>query len=140
MFIYHIPETAVIGIAWYSFKHNGCCAIEQRSVKEITVARNPTNICGAPKHVSFLIVKHVFESVAHIYHVTRGCMQHSFGLAGRSGCIKYEQGILCPHRSYRTYIRCPGHQIGPPQITAFLHINSSIAMIEHYTGFNPRCF
>src|SRR4030066_1624958 len=71
--LYNVPEPIRMGIIWYPFKHKNRCSISQRTVNDIGVPSDPTNVGCAPEKVFFLHVKDPLKVLLAVAEIT--CMR-----------------------------------------------------------------
>ena len=61
MFIDNFPKAAAIGVGWHAFKDKRGCAVGERAVNDVRVARDPADIGCTPPNLAFFVIKHIFE-------------------------------------------------------------------------------
>ena len=82
VFFYDLPEAAVCRIVGNAFKHDRCCSVAQRPVKNVCVTGNPAQISRAPVHITIMIIENDFMRVSAINKITTRGMHNTFGLSG----------------------------------------------------------
>ena len=80
------------------------------------MAGNPPDVCRAPEHIFFLVVKDVLEGQRRVYAITTGPVHGSFWRSRRARCIKDEQGILGVHFFWFAIIGSIGDNVVIPQV------------------------
>jgi hypothetical protein len=60
VFLNNLPETAVGRIIGNAFEHDGCCAVAQRTVKNVGVTGDPAEVGGAPVNIAIMIIENIF--------------------------------------------------------------------------------
>ncbi len=92
-----------------------------RSPPDVSVARDPTHVGGAPEDVGGLAVEHPLHREDRVQQVAAGRVLHALGLAGGTGRIEDEEGMLGIHRRGLAIHRLRTHELVPPLVPAFLH-------------------
>src|SRR5262249_60829214 len=97
MFVAHLPKTGRGGVVRNPFEHERDGAVRKRSVKNISVAGDPADICSAPVNVALVIIEYVLVGDRRIEEVTASRVQYALGLPGRTRGVKDEEWVLCAH-------------------------------------------
>ncbi len=120
-----IPEPSGIRVGRHAFKHYARCSVAERTINNIAVACDPSDVRGAEMDVLRLAVEYPLERQVCIQHIAAGGMQHSFRLAGGAGRIKNEQRILGIHPLRLTIVRDVRvvHEVMPPEVALRLHVD-----------------
>ena len=85
-----------------------CSAVDKRSVDNVRVSRDPTDVGHAAKNVvSVVIAEHVLVGEPRVQEVASRAVSDTFGCAGTSGGVKDEEVIFRVH-GFR--IACRGHR------------------------------
>jgi hypothetical protein len=56
----HFPETRSAGVVGHTFEHHAGSAVAQGSIDDVGMTRDPAHVGGAPIHIAFLVIEHVF--------------------------------------------------------------------------------
>ena len=95
------------------------------------MAGNPPDVCRAPKHIFFLVIKDVLEGQRRVYAITTGPVHGSFWRSRRAGCIKDEQRILGVHFFWFAMIRDIGDNVVMPQVAILEPIDIAARNLDH---------
>eukprot|EP00041_Stephanoeca_diplocostata_P016325 m.321197 g.321197 ORF g.321197 m.321197 type:complete len:471 (-) comp20329_c0_seq3:1019-2431(-) len=95
------PEAPSVWIGWNSLEKYRCCAVEQRTIGDVGVSRDPANVCRAPVDVSGMVVERVLGGRVRPHHVPTRGVQHTLGLARGSAGEEEEQWVLRVHPFHR---------------------------------------
>ena len=93
----NFPKARRVRIRRNSFVHHHGRPLKERTVGQVTVARNPADIGRTPEHIPGLGSKNLRKRIGRVHHVPSGAVQHAFGFAGGTRRIKNKQGILGIH-------------------------------------------
>ena len=91
------PKTGRVRVGRDAFEHHHRRSLKQRPVSQVTVARDPTDIRSAPKHIPWRRSKNLGKGICGVHHVPTGAVQDAFGLAGRTRGVKYKKGVFGIH-------------------------------------------
>ena len=126
------PETVGFGEVGRAFVHEAGGAVLQRSVNDVTVARDPSDVGGTPVSVLFLKIEHPLGGQVSADGIAAGGMDDALRFAGGSGSVKDVERVLGVERLGGTIVRRLRHQLVPPVIAARLHIDwCSGALVDH---------
>ena len=124
-FLNHLPIAVRIGIGGNTLKHGGGGTIGQRTIHDVGVPGDPSNIRGTEIYILFVIIKNVFMGDRSVDHVATSGMEYSLGLPGGSGGVENKKRILRIHLLARTIRGRTCHRLIPPQSPALLHITGN---------------
>ena len=54
-----LPDAARIGPIRQAFVHDDGCAIREWSIDDVTMPRDPANVCGAPVDIPVVVIEYV---------------------------------------------------------------------------------
>jgi hypothetical protein len=100
-----VPVPARVRIEWRALEHERRGAVAQRSIHDVGVTCNPSNICSAPKNILFLILENIFKSESCVNHIPSSCVHHSLRFTRRPRGIQNEKWIFRIHHFGFTLIR-----------------------------------
>ena len=90
MFINHFPKTRNGRIVRHTFKHQSSRCIRQRTVNNIAVACNPTDVGCAPVHIGVGVeIEHVLVCVRHMGEVTTRGVHDSLRFTGGAARVTH---------------------------------------------------
>src|ERR1700722_1383811 len=92
--VYNVPKTPGIGPGRNALEHNRDRPGTQRTINNITMSRDPTDIRRTEINVAGLILKYIDKTVIRKNHIARAGMNNPFWLARRTGSIQDKQHIL----------------------------------------------
>ena len=98
MLVDDFPEAAHRRIVRDAFEHQGRRAVGERAVDDVAVARDPTDVGGAPVDVALVIVEDILVGHRGKDEISAGGVDDALGRAGRAGGVEDEQRILGVHR------------------------------------------
>ena len=84
VFFADLPKSGWIRECRDAFKHERSGTIQQRSIEDITMAGNPSDIRRTPINITRSVLKYIFKRVAGIHHIPASGVNHSCRLAGRA--------------------------------------------------------
>ena len=87
MLIYDIPKSACIRVSWNSFKNQSSSSGTQRTIRNIGMSGNPTDIGCAKMYLTGLVLKNIYKSIVRVHHISPAGMHHPFRFAGRARSI-----------------------------------------------------
>ena len=90
----HVPVAACIWIGRDRFEHDRGRAVGQRTVDDIAVAGDPADIGDTGKDVILPVVEDIAVGHHGVEQIAGAGVGDSFRLAGRSGGVEQEQGVL----------------------------------------------
>ena len=93
----NLPKTIKSWIRRHTFKHDRSRSIGQRTINDIRMPCDPTDICCAPIHIIGLTLKHIFKGVCCINHIAPTSVYHPFWFARRTGSVEDKQRIFAVH-------------------------------------------
>lgn len=126
----NLPVSREVGVGWRTLKHNGGHAEQQRSIYDIGVAGNPTNVTTAEVTVAVVDVKDMLAGQGGAQQVA-GCGVHdALGLAGRARSIKQEERILRVHDLGGNVAGPLLELLVPPDIASLLHGDVGAGALE----------
>ena len=117
-----LPESVRIRIIGSAFVHQTRSPVEQRTVKNVAVARDPTDVRRTPVRIFIRQVEDVFRREVDVDHVAAGSVHHTFGLSGRAAGIQGEKNVLGVQRLRRAFFRRSFHQLVPPVVSTRFHV------------------
>ena len=82
MLIYDIPKSACIRVGWNSFKNQSSSSGTQRTIRNISMSGNPSDISCAKMNLTGLVLKNIYKSIVGINHIPTAGMYHPFWFAG----------------------------------------------------------
>ena len=95
----------------------------QRSIDDIAVAGDPSDVGRAPVGVFFLDVENPLHGDVGANRIAARRVDDTLRLAGGSGGVEDVERVLGIERLGGTFVRCICHQFVPPVIAARLHID-----------------
>ena len=117
----HFPETARVGIGGDAFEHDFGAAQSQWAIGDVSVARDPADVGGAPEHVVCLQVEGPLCGQGRVQQIATSAVLNAFGFAGGAGGVEQEQGVLGTHPLGLAGGGLLVGQIGHPQVAACGH-------------------
>ena len=118
-----LPPAVGPGVHGHAFVHHRCRTGSEWAVDNIRMARDPTDVRGAPIDVTVLDVEDRLEGGGDVGEVATCCVQDALGLSRAAAGVEDEQRMfrieLC-RRALRARIL---HQVVPPKIAALLHFD-----------------
>ena len=121
MILNHFPKTTCVWEGGHTFKHDLCAAQCQRTISNVSVASDPTDVSGAPKHIVVFQVKRPFGGERGMHQITTGAVLHAFGFAGRARGVEQEERVLSFYPLWGTGGGLLVRQFRQPQVAARLH-------------------
>src|SRR5689334_9790711 len=88
IFLDNFPPAVGSGIGWNALVQNNGRGVHQRSVNDVAVSGDPTDVGGTPEDVIRLDIKDKLSSGVNAYGVAALDMDNAFGLAGATACIE----------------------------------------------------
>ena len=89
-----VPEAIRLRPVRRAFIHQRGRPVRERSVDNITVARDPTNVRRAPVDVFIFQIEDPFGGQVGLQQVAAGRVQNAFRFSGRAGRVKNEQRMF----------------------------------------------
>ena len=89
-----IPEATEVGMIGSTFIHDLSHAIGERSVGDVGMAGDPTDVGGTPVNIVILHVENIFAGGVSAGEVTAGGVKDSLGFSCRSGGVENEKRVL----------------------------------------------
>ena len=130
----HRPEAIIVWIVWNTFEDQRGRPIKKRSVHDIAVTRDPSDVGGAPVNLARAIVEDVAERCFGPDRVAACRVNDSLGAAGRSRGIENEQWIFCRHGLAGAGGFDVGRQLVIPVIPSLGHRDARTRMAHHQYG------
>jgi hypothetical protein len=131
IFLDDAPEAVRLREVGRAFIHQTRRAVRQRPIDHVAVARDPTDVRGAPERVLIAQVEDVFGGELGIEQIAARGMEDAFRFAGRAAGVENEQGRFAVHLLRRA-MRIDGLQLAmPPQVAAFLELHFVVGAAEH---------
>ena len=118
MLVDDLPESARIGVRRYPFVHHRGRAVRERTVDDVTVARDPADVGRAPEELAVAVVEHVLMSDRYVQQVAGRRVQDALRLPRRARRVKNEQRILRVHRLGRADLGRPVEDVLVPLVAA----------------------
>ena len=138
MFFTDLPKTIPLWVRGNSFIMKTGCTTSQWPVNHVAMSCNPTNVCGTPINIIFLVLKYVEKSVCCINHIAPTTVNHSFWLPGRARGVQDKQRVFSIHLSWHTSIRKALNKIMPPDVSFFFPRYILERTLKHDASFNTR--
>ncbi len=117
----HRPQAIGLGMGRRALVHHHRRAVRQRSVDDVAVAGDPSDIGGAPVRVVVFEVEHPLARDVCAEEIPSGGMHDALGLAGGPAGVEDEQRVLgvevfrlAPHRGVL-------HHVVPPHVATRFH-------------------
>ena len=132
------PVSAEIRVCGSALEDDSGDTENKRSVHDISVTGDPTNVATAEEDVRIMDVKHVFAGHGGAQKVASGCVHYTLGLTGGTGCVEQEERVLRVHGLGRV-VRGP--LLGllmPPEITTLGEWHLSTGALVHQAVGNVR--
>src|SRR3984957_19108989 len=127
------PEAVGLGKIRRALVHQAGGAVLQRSVDDVAVAGDPSDIGGAPVGVFIFQVEDPFGGQIRANRISAGGVHHAFRFAGSPGGVKNVERMLGIERLGGTNVGSFRHQFVPPVIAALLHVDGgSGALVDDY--------
>ncbi len=123
MRVTHLPETRRIGIGWHAFEHHRRRAIRERTIDDIGVPCDPTNISRAPVNVVFFQIEDIFVGHGRPDEIATRRVKDAFGLSCRAAGVENEKRIFRLHRLWRAIVGDCLYGFIQPDITASCHVH-----------------
>ena len=117
------PEAIGLREIGRAFVHQSGGAILQRSIDDVAVAGDPTNVGSAPIRVFFFEIEYPFCGEIRGDGISAGGVNHALGFAGGAGRVQDIKRMFGVERLGGTVIRSFGHELAPPVVAACLHVN-----------------
>ena len=136
----HCPKPGEIREVGRAFVHERRGAVEQGTVDDIAVARDPADIGGAPVDVGVLKIKDVSRREIRTDHVSAGGVDDALGLTGRAAGVEDEEKVFRIHLLGGTVGGLVLDHIVPPHIAAGFHFHGRIRTVEHNDLFDELRF
>lgn len=80
-----VPVAALVGVRRDALEHEGGCAVGERSVDDVRMSRDPSDVRHAPKDVSRVVVEHVLVSQRRHQQVSSLRVNHTLGFSLSKG-------------------------------------------------------
>mmetsp|Transcript_5942 Transcript_5942/g.17136 ORF Transcript_5942/g.17136 Transcript_5942/m.17136 type:complete len:553 (-) Transcript_5942:441-2099(-) len=93
----HVPIPSVIGIHGSRFEHEGRRSVQERSVHDVGMSRDPASVGDARVHVSLFEIKRDCRRLQRVHAVPSRGVDQTLGLTRRSGRVQYEESIFRIH-------------------------------------------
>ena len=127
---------ARVRIVGHTFEHQSRCSVRKRSVDDVAVACNPSDIRRAPVNIAVVIVENVLMGHGGVNEITARRMQHALRLSSRARRIKYEQWVFRAHRLGRAIGRSVRHCLVIPNVTTVDPIDVATSPFDHNDCLN----
>src|SRR6185369_4548016 len=95
--LHDLPRDTLIRIIDRPLTEQGRHPRAQRTVDDVAVPDDPTNIRGTPEHILRAYIKEGLQEVRRAHHVSAMHVHHALWFARRPGCIEDEQWIFTVH-------------------------------------------
>ena len=133
------PPAIPCGRVGSSLVHHLRRAVGERSVNDIGVAGDPTDIGGTPVGVVGLDVKHILVGEGGTEQVARTRVHDPFRLRRRAARVEQEEELLCRHRIGGARCNLRINEVAPPVVAAGVHCRlaarlSAAAAIDKNAG------
>ena len=102
MILYHFPCTSGIRIGRYTFEHDSGRTCSKRSVDDIGMSRDPSDICRTPVDIILFDIKDPLHGHLCPENISCCAMLHSFWFSCTSRCIEQKERIFTVHQFKRT--------------------------------------
>src|SRR5581483_1143005 len=135
MAVNHVPEPVGLGMVRRSLVHQGGGAVLQRTVHNVAVSRDPTDVGSTPIGVFVLQIKYQLRGDVSADGIAAGGVDHALGFTGGARGVKNIEGVFGVERLGGTdRVGLARHQLVPPMIATGLHVDfTSGATIDDYT-------
>src|SRR5262249_42472851 len=117
------PEPIGLGPVRRALVHDNCRAIRQRTIDNIAVTRDPTNVGCAPKNIFVADVEDVFGGAINIHQITGGGVQNPFRFARRSARVEEVKRMLAVDGNWWAICIHVLQFPMPPNVAPFLHLD-----------------
>ncbi len=136
--VHDLPEAGDIRVIGDALEHEGDGPVGQGSIDDVGVAGDPTHVRGAPIDLPLPIVEGVLVGHGGEDQVAARGMQHTLGLAGGTGGIEDEQGVLGVHCLRWTVLGGGRHGLLVPEIAALGPVDCTAGAFYHQHGAQVR--
>src|SRR5271170_4711505 len=117
------PEAIRLRAVGRAFIHHCGGAVLQRSVDNVAVARDPSDVGRAPVRVFFLEIEHPFCRDVGADGIATCGVDDAFGFSGRARCVENVERMFGVERFGWTFVRDRSHQFMPPVIAPGLQMD-----------------
>ena len=122
---------ARVRVVGHTFEHQSRCSVRKRSVDDVAVACNPSDIRRAPVNIAVVIVENVLMGHGGVNEITARRMQHALRFSSRARRIKYEQWVFRAHRLGRAIGRSVRYCFVIPNVTTVDPIDVATSPFDH---------
>ncbi len=138
MLLDQLPEGPGLRGARRSLVHHRGGAVGQRAVDDVAVAGDPTHISRTPEDILIPDVEDPLKGEVSPEVVAGSGVHHPLRLAGGTGGVKHEQPVFTGHRFSWADVALPSHQLMPPQVTTFHHLDRLLGALHHQNSAHRR--
>jgi len=131
VYVDHIPVSGEGRIRRCSLEHKGTQTEQKRSVDDVGMSRDPTDVSSRANSIAWMSIKDVFGSGARSNEISTASMHDTLWFARGSGGVEKEQWIFSTHNLGRTIRALFNNFLMPPEITAFSPRNFRPSSTEH---------
>ena len=116
-----VPVAGEVGVGGSTLENESRDTEKERRIDDVAVAGNPADITTAEKSVSIMNVEDVLAGKADTEQETGGGVHDALRLAGGTGGVEEEQGVLRVDSNRRQVVGVLLNLLVPPEITARGH-------------------
>src|SRR5258706_11493844 len=126
------PEAVGLGMIGSAFVHQRGCAVLQRTVDDVAMDSNPSDVGGTPVGVFFFEVEDPLRCEIGADRISAGGVDYAFRFAGGARRIKDIKRMLGVKGLGGTDVGGFRHEFVPPVISAGLHVDRrSRALVDN---------
>ena len=116
------PEAVGFRKIGRAFVHQSGGAILQRSIDDVAVAGDPTNVGSAPIRVFFFEIEYPFCGEIRGDGIPAGRVHDALRFSRRAGCVEDVEHVFGVHLGGLALRLGVAHETMPPVVTACLHV------------------
>ena len=131
--LHDVPEAIVSREVRRALIHQRRNAGGQDAVDDVAVARDPTDICGAPEHLALIRheIENIFAGEVGVDHIPAGGVNDTLGFTRRAGGVQQEQHVFAVHRFAGAVVAGRICSLIPPDVAAVIPVDFILAAFQH---------
>ena len=127
----NLPVSGKVWVCWCSFEHDSRDTEHKRSVDDIGVTSDPTDVTAAEENVLVVNVKNVLSGHGSTEEVATSGVHDTLGLSSGTGCVEQEQRVLGAHALWGDVAGVFVHLFVPPEISSLCERHLCASTLEN---------
>lgn len=126
-----IPVSGEVWIGWGTLEDESGNTEKERSVNDIGVAGNPSNIASSSENISWMQIENVLSGASSSNQVTTSGVHDTLWFTSGTGGVEKEEWVLRRHQLAWNVVWILEDLLVPPEISASLHWDLGASAAEN---------